>query len=78
MRAAGGNVGYYHHYPTSRATASICVNLVATMAGVVGVAAALPGLRHVRSWSQGSLQAAGYPGFMAWLLTLLALGCVLA
>jgi hypothetical protein len=77
MRAASGNVGYYY-YPISRATASICVNLVATMAGVVGVAASLPGLRHVRSWSQGSLQAAAYPGFMAWLLTLLALGYVLA
>uniref|UniRef100_A0ACD5ZCM1 Uncharacterized protein n=1 Tax=Avena sativa TaxID=4498 RepID=A0ACD5ZCM1_AVESA len=47
-----------------------------TIAGVVGAAAVLPGLHHLRAWSQGkgNLPAAAYSGFMALLLTLLALG----
>jgi hypothetical protein len=48
----------------------------AVIAGVVGAASALAGFYHVRAWSAESLPAAASAGFIAWTLTLLAMGYV--
>jgi hypothetical protein len=50
--------------------------IFAVIASVVGAAAALAGFHHVRAWSPESLPAAASSGFMAWGLTLLAMGYV--
>lgn len=64
------------YFPIGNAATGFFV-IFAVIAGVVGAAAALAGFHHVRAWSPESLPAAVSSGFMAWTLTLLAMGYVL-
>jgi fatty-acid desaturase len=50
--------------------------IFAVIASVVGMAAALAGFHHFRAWSHESLPAAASSAFIAWMLTLLAMGYV--
>ncbi|XP_011045325.1 PREDICTED: uncharacterized protein LOC105140263 [Populus euphratica] len=44
------------------------------IAGVVGVASAIVGLNHIRSWHRDSMPSAASAAAIAWALTLLAMG----
>ncbi|WOL17533.1 hypothetical protein Cni_G26326 [Canna indica] len=46
----------------------------ALIAGVVGAAAAIAGVHHIRNWRYGSLPSAASSAVIAWGLTLLAMG----
>ncbi|KAG4146383.1 hypothetical protein ERO13_D05G153900v2 [Gossypium hirsutum] len=46
----------------------------AMLAGVVGVASAIAGINHIRSWHASSLPSAASVAGVAWTLTLLAMG----
>ncbi|XVF25541.1 hypothetical protein REPUB_Repub13aG0221100 [Reevesia pubescens] len=46
----------------------------AMLAGVVGVASAITGFNHIRSWNASSLSSAASIAAVAWTLTLLAMG----
>lgn len=48
--------------------------MFALLAGVVGIAAKLSGAHHLRVWHSESLAGSNAAGFIAWLLTLLAMG----
>ncbi|XP_042397141.1 membrane protein PM19L-like [Zingiber officinale] len=48
--------------------------IFALIAGVVGAAAAIAGVHHVRSWHYESLPSAASSALVAWGLTLLAMG----
>jgi hypothetical protein len=61
------------YFPMGNAATGFFV-IFAVIAGVVGAAAALAGFHHVRAWSHESLPAAASSGFIAWTLTLLAMG----
>ncbi|CAL4947942.1 unnamed protein product [Urochloa decumbens] len=61
------------YFPIGNAATGFFV-IFAVIAGVVGAAAALAGVHHVRAWSSESLPAAASSGFIAWTLTLLAMG----
>jgi len=63
------------YFPIGNAATGFFV-IFAVIAGVVGAAAALAGFHHVRAWSSESLPAAASSGFIAWTLTLLAMGYV--
>jgi len=63
------------YFPIGNAATGFFV-IFAVIAGVVGVASALAGFHHVRAWSAESLPAAASAGFVAWTLTLLAMGYV--
>jgi len=64
------------YFPIGNAATGFFV-IFAVIAGVVGAASALAGFHHVRAWSAESLPAAASAGFIAWMLTLLAMGYVL-
>jgi hypothetical protein len=63
------------NFPIGNAATGFFV-IFAVIAGVVGAGSALAGLNHVRAWSTESLPAAASAGFIAWTLTLLAMGYV--
>jgi hypothetical protein len=63
------------NFPVGNAATGFFV-IFAVIAGVVGAGSALAGLNHVRAWSTESLPAAASAGFIAWTLTLLAMGYV--
>ena len=48
--------------------------IFALIAAMVGAAAALAGIYHMRSWDSESLPSAASSAFIAWGLTLLAMG----
>ncbi|RWW34565.1 hypothetical protein BHE74_00029860 [Ensete ventricosum] len=48
--------------------------IFALIAGVVGAAAAIAGIHHVRTWNYDSLPSAASSAVIAWGLTLLAMG----
>lgn len=48
--------------------------IFALLAGVVGVAAKLSGAHHLRVWHHDSLAGSNAAAFIAWLITLLAVG----
>ncbi|KAI4999943.1 hypothetical protein ZWY2020_004532 [Hordeum vulgare] len=61
------------YFPIGNAATGFFV-IFAVIASVVGMGAALAGFHHVRAWSHESLPAAASSGFVAWMLTLLAMG----
>jgi hypothetical protein len=63
------------YFPMGNAATGFFV-IIAVIASVVGMAAALAGFHHVRAWSHESLPAAASSAFIAWTLTLLAMGYV--
>ncbi|KAI5080714.1 hypothetical protein GOP47_0003897 [Adiantum capillus-veneris] len=48
--------------------------IFALLAGVVGIAAKFSGAHHLRTWHHQSLAGSNAAAFIAWLLTLLAMG----
>ncbi|KAK8938304.1 hypothetical protein KSP40_PGU006564 [Platanthera guangdongensis] len=48
--------------------------IFALIASVVGAAAALAGVNHIRAWNSDSLPAAASSAIIAWALTLLSMG----
>lgn len=46
----------------------------AMIAGVVGVAAVISGVNHIRLWTADSLPSAASAAAIAWSLTVLAMG----
>ena len=63
------------YFPIGNAATGFFV-IFAVIASVVGMGAALAGFHHVRAWSHESLPAAASSAFIAWMLTLLAMGYV--
>ncbi|KAK6264524.1 hypothetical protein SCA6_019958 [Theobroma cacao] len=61
------------YFPMGNAATGFFVTF-ALLAGVVGVASAIAGLNHVRSWNANSLPSAASVAGVAWTLTLLAMG----
>uniref|UniRef100_A0A453FA52 Uncharacterized protein n=2 Tax=Aegilops tauschii TaxID=37682 RepID=A0A453FA52_AEGTS len=61
------------YFPIGNAATGFFV-IFAVIASVVGMGAALAGFHHVRAWSHESLPAAASSAFIAWMLTLLAMG----
>ncbi|MCO5554710.1 hypothetical protein L7F22_040394 [Adiantum nelumboides] len=48
--------------------------IFALLAGVVGIAAKFSGAHHLRTWHHHSMAGSNAAAFIAWLLTLLAMG----
>ncbi|XP_028764971.1 membrane protein PM19L isoform X2 [Neltuma alba] len=61
------------YFPMGNAATGFFVTF-ALIAGVVGVASAIAGFNHVRSWTPDSLPSAASVAAIAWTLTLLAMG----
>ncbi|EYU43292.1 hypothetical protein ABFS82_08G132700 [Erythranthe guttata] len=61
------------YFPMGNAATGFFV-VFALIAGVVGVAAAISGLNHIRYWDADSLPSAASAASIAWTLTLLAMG----
>ncbi|KAL6201272.1 hypothetical protein ACLB2K_024986 [Fragaria x ananassa] len=61
------------YFPMGNAATGFFVTF-ALIAGVVGVASAISGLNHLRSWTYDSLPSAAAAATIAWTLTLLAMG----
>ncbi|XP_068325505.1 membrane protein PM19L-like [Pyrus communis] len=64
------------YFPMGNAATGFFVTF-ALLAGVVGVASAISGINHLRSWTYESLPSAATAATIAWTLTLLAMsfGC---
>lgn len=60
-------------FPIGNAATGFLV-IFALIAGVVGGAAAIAGINHIRFWNGVSLPSAASSGIVAWALTLLAMG----
>ncbi|XP_057797669.1 membrane protein PM19L-like [Salvia miltiorrhiza] len=60
-------------FPMGNAATGFFV-IFAMIAGVVGIAAAISGLNHLRRWDGGSLSAAATAATISWTLTCLAMG----
>ncbi|XP_008792822.2 membrane protein PM19L [Phoenix dactylifera] len=60
-------------FPIGNAATGFLV-IFALVAGVVGAAAAIAGIHHIRTWNSQSLPSAASSGMVAWALTLLAMG----
>ncbi|KAG1347058.1 membrane protein PM19L [Cocos nucifera] len=60
-------------FPIGNAATGFLV-IFALIAGVVGSAAAIAGIQHIRAWNRLSLASAASSGIVAWALTLLAMG----
>ncbi|XP_038981753.1 membrane protein PM19L-like isoform X6 [Phoenix dactylifera] len=60
-------------FPIGNAATGFLV-IFALIAGVVGAAAAIAGVHHIRTWNYDSLPSAASSGIVAWALTLLAMG----
>ncbi|XP_010922603.1 membrane protein PM19L [Elaeis guineensis] len=60
-------------FPIGNAATGFLV-IFALIAGVVGSAAAIAGIQHIRAWDHLSLAPAASSGIVAWALTLLAMG----
>ncbi|KAG6423613.1 hypothetical protein SASPL_114014 [Salvia splendens] len=60
-------------FPMGNAATGFFVTF-AMLAGVVGVAAAISGLNHLRHWDAGSLSAAATAATISWTITCLAMG----
>ncbi|XP_020574052.1 uncharacterized protein LOC110020331 [Phalaenopsis equestris] len=60
-------------FPMGNAATGFFV-IFALIASVVGAAAALAGINHLRAWNSDSLPAAASSAVIAWTLTLLAMG----
>ncbi|MBA0565522.1 hypothetical protein Golob_010391, partial [Gossypium lobatum] len=61
------------YFPMGNAATGFFVTF-AMLAGVVGVASAIAGINHIRSWHASSLPSAASVAGVAWTLTLLAMG----
>ncbi|KAA3490472.1 AWPM-19-like family protein [Gossypium australe] len=61
------------YFPMGNAATGFFVTF-AMLAGVVGVASAIAGINHIRSWHAISLPSAASVAGVAWTLTLLAMG----
>ena len=61
------------YFPMGNAATGFFV-VFSLIAGVVGVASAMAGVNHVRSWHLDSMPAAVSAAIIAWSLTLLAMG----
>ncbi|KAK4589378.1 hypothetical protein RGQ29_020094 [Quercus rubra] len=61
------------YFPMGNAATGFFVTY-AMIAGVVGVAAAISGLNHIRLWTADSLPSAASAAAIAWSLTVLAMG----
>ncbi|XVE88309.1 hypothetical protein DITRI_Ditri19aG0059600 [Diplodiscus trichospermus] len=61
------------YFPMGNAATGFFVTF-ALLAGVVGVASAIAGVNHIRSWNGSSLPSAASIAGVAWTLTLLAMG----
>nr|CAD1823454.1 unnamed protein product [Ananas comosus var. bracteatus] len=61
------------YFPMGNAATGFFV-IFAVLAGVVGAASAIAGSHHIQSWNYESLPAAVSSAFIAWALTLLAMG----
>ncbi|XVF27398.1 hypothetical protein REPUB_Repub14bG0103500 [Reevesia pubescens] len=61
------------YFPMGNAATGFFVTY-AMLAGVVGVASAIAGINHIRSWNASSLPSAASIAGVAWTLTLLAMG----
>ncbi|XP_022715671.1 uncharacterized protein LOC111274915 [Durio zibethinus] len=61
------------NFPMGNAATGFFVTF-AMLAGVVGVASAIAGLNHIRSWNASSLPSAASIAGIAWTLTVLAMG----
>ncbi|XWS18583.1 hypothetical protein CRYUN_Cryun32bG0057200 [Craigia yunnanensis] len=61
------------YFPMGNAATGFFVTF-ALLAGVVGVASAIAGINHIRSWNASSLPSAASIAGVAWTLTLLAMG----
>lgn len=61
------------YFPMGNAATGFFVTF-ALIAGVVGVASAISGLAHIRSWTPDTLPSAVSVAAIAWSLTLLAMG----
>ncbi|CAK9139307.1 unnamed protein product [Ilex paraguariensis] len=61
------------YFPMGNAATGFFV-MFALLAGVVGVASAISGANHIRSWNVDSLPSAASAATIAWTLTLLAMG----
>lgn len=60
------------YFPMGNAATGFFVTF-ALLAGVVGVASAISGINHFRSWTYESLPSAATAATIAWTLTLLAM-----
>ncbi|KAJ6965842.1 membrane protein PM19L-like [Populus alba x Populus x berolinensis] len=61
------------YFPMGNAATGFFV-MFALIAGVVGVASAIAGLNHIRTWTGDSLPSAASAAAVSWTLTLLATG----
>ncbi|KAL9383678.1 hypothetical protein Peur_024001 [Populus x canadensis] len=61
------------YFPMGNAATGFFVTF-SLIAGVVGVASAIVGLNHIRSWHSDSMPSAASAAAIAWALTLLAMG----
>ncbi|MBA0568765.1 hypothetical protein Golob_006235, partial [Gossypium lobatum] len=61
------------YFPMGNAATGFFVTF-AMLAGVVGVASAIAGINHIRSWNASSLPSAASIAGVAWTFTLLAMG----
>ncbi|GAA0184203.1 hypothetical protein Leryth_017873 [Lithospermum erythrorhizon] len=61
------------YFPMGNAATGFFVTF-ALIAGVVGIASLIAGINHLRSWSADSAPGASSAAFIAWALTLLAMG----
>ncbi|KAJ6949621.1 hypothetical protein NC651_003568 [Populus alba x Populus x berolinensis] len=61
------------YFPMGNAATGFFV-MFALIAGVVGVASAIVGLNHIRTWTGDSLPSAASAAAVSWTLTLLATG----
>ncbi|KAF9672564.1 hypothetical protein SADUNF_Sadunf11G0055300 [Salix dunnii] len=61
------------YFPMGNAATGFFVTF-SLIAGAVGVASAIVGLNHTRSWSSDSIPSAASTAAIAWTLTLLAMG----
>ncbi|KAK8612851.1 hypothetical protein V6N13_092955 [Hibiscus sabdariffa] len=61
------------YFPMGNAATGFFVTF-AMLAGVVGLASAIAGINHIRSWNASSLPSAASIAGVAWTFTVLAMG----